>query len=574
MNCAVEPDLERDELQIDVSVSGESVMSFQDGQEVQLDDGSTALIFHQAKDSYPLELGQPIQLENGSTAYLYHTKANTVNGVEQTSEENKTEGEEEVDMQLTDVSWVSSSSTESKVFKCDFGTCNKVYTTAHHLKVHKRVHTGEKPYRCTWKNCEKVFMTSYSLKSHHRVHTGEKPYPCPHTSCSKAFKTAGDLQKHIRTHTGEKPFKCPFEGCEKAFTTSNICKVHIRTHTGERPYTCPYEDCKKSFSNITNYRNHTRIHTGEKPYVCAVGNCKKQFTEYSSLYKHQIVHSIAKPYACHYCGKLYRQTSTLVIHKRKVHEDDSGVTEEDFVQIPNNIGKESSVKGYENTRMDHMHSMNNATNKVESPVASVVVLPMNNTQNPVIINPSTPTQAQLPTSITTMSSNTTNRDQQLVVTLNDNVTLATAASDKVTNQFLQDFASNKKDEGELFISEDPDNVAVDISSNAGISEAATSSFNSDIWVNYSTENQDLNKQVEEDQYSVATLVIDGTNYLVQVVNEPDQSQCSVDQESIVNALTSSVLTTPLGDSKGRDVELPLVGNLILHATLRRNFHWK
>uniref|UniRef100_F6YHR0 Uncharacterized protein n=3 Tax=Ciona intestinalis TaxID=7719 RepID=F6YHR0_CIOIN len=215
--------------------------------------------------------------------------------------------------------------------------------------------------------------------------------------------------------------------------------------------------------------------------------------------------------------------------------------------------------------MDHMHSMNNANNKVESPVASVVVLPMNNTQNPVIINPSTPTQSQLPTSITTMSSNNTNRDQQLVVTLNDNVTLATAASDKVTNQFLQDFASNKKDEGELFISEDPDNVAVDISSNAGISEAATSSFNSDIWVNYSTENQDINKQVEEDQYSVATLVIDGTNYLVQVVNEPDQSQCSVDQESIVNALTSSVLTTPLGGSKGPDVELPLVGNLILHT---------
>ena len=58
---------------------------------------------------------------------------------------------------------------------------------------------------------------------------------------------------------------------------------------------------------------------GEKPYVCTVAGCGKRFTEYSSLYKHHVVHTHSKPYTCSYCGKNYRQTSTLAMHKRTAH---------------------------------------------------------------------------------------------------------------------------------------------------------------------------------------------------------------------------------------------------------------
>lgn len=47
--------------------------------------------------------------------------------------------------------------------------------------------------------------------------------------------------------------------------------------------------------------------------------CGKRFTEYSSLYKHHVVHTHCKPYTCSTCGKTYRQTSTLAMHKRSVH---------------------------------------------------------------------------------------------------------------------------------------------------------------------------------------------------------------------------------------------------------------
>ncbi|UYV81084.1 ZNF76 [Cordylochernes scorpioides] len=144
----------------------------------------------------------------------------------------------------------------------------------------------------------------------------------------------------------ERPFKCTFEGCDRAFTTSNIRKVHVRTHTGEKPYTCKYEGCGRAFASATNYKNHIRIHTeiesinnrevmykrtgelghtancpvpGEKPYQCPITGCQKRFTEYSSLYKHHVVHTHSQPYSCELCGRNYRQTSTLALHKRTSH---------------------------------------------------------------------------------------------------------------------------------------------------------------------------------------------------------------------------------------------------------------
>ncbi|KAG0726432.1 Zinc finger protein 143 [Chionoecetes opilio] len=174
-------------------------------------------------------------------------------------------------------------------FVCRFQNCDKSYSSVHHLKTHQRNHTGQRPHICH--TCKKRFTTGYALKSHLRTHTGEKPYKCPEELCPKSFKTSGDLQKHVRTHTGERPFKC--EVCEKSFTTSNIRKVHMRVHTGEKPYECQYEGCGRRFASATNYRNHCRIHTGEKPYVCSVqAGVELMF---------------------------YRQMSTLLVHKRSVH---------------------------------------------------------------------------------------------------------------------------------------------------------------------------------------------------------------------------------------------------------------
>uniref|UniRef100_A0A8C3QF99 Transcription factor IIIA n=1 Tax=Cyanoderma ruficeps TaxID=181631 RepID=A0A8C3QF99_9PASS len=349
-----------------VTVQKEAV-AFEDGQPVVLEDGSMAFIHSTAKESYEPGTFQAVQLEDGSTAYIHRPvivapgsttlevqtetgleelageeeddgfDVDTINALQQYGRKGSDEEEEGVTdtchMKSKDSSNVPSQDLQeevvqnqrkgqqvgSRAFRCGYKGCGRLYTTAHHLKVHERAHTGDRPYTCDFPSCGKAFATGYGLKSHVRTHTGEKPYKCPEDMCSKAFKTSGDLQKHIRTHTGERPFKCPFVGCGRSFTTSNIRKVHIRTHTGERPYMCAEPGCGRGFTSATNYKNHMRIHTGEKPYLCTVPGCGKRFTEYSSLYKHHVVHTHCKPYTCSSCGKTYRQTSTPAMHKRSSH---------------------------------------------------------------------------------------------------------------------------------------------------------------------------------------------------------------------------------------------------------------
>ncbi|XP_073515115.1 zinc finger protein 143 isoform X1 [Phyllobates terribilis] len=349
-------------------------LRLEDGQAVQLEDGTTAYIHHSTKDSYDQSSVQAVQLEDGTTAYIHHAvqvpqpdtilaiqadgtvaglhtaeatiDPDTITALEQYAAKVSIEGsdnvsggamiaeaEQEKKMQIVLQGHgprvtAKPPQTNEKAFRCDYEGCGKLYTTAHHLKVHERSHTGDRPYQCEHGGCGKAFATGYGLKSHVRTHTGEKPYRCTEENCTKSFKTSGDLQKHIRTHTGERPFKCPFEGCGRSFTTSNIRKVHIRTHTGERPYYCSEAGCGRAFASATNYKNHVRIHTGEKPYVCTVPGCDKRFTEYSSLYKHHVVHTHSKPYNCNHCGKTYKQISTLAMHKKTAHNDTEPIEED------------------------------------------------------------------------------------------------------------------------------------------------------------------------------------------------------------------------------------------------------
>ncbi|XP_023662371.2 zinc finger protein 143-like isoform X2 [Paramormyrops kingsleyae] len=368
--------------------AGNDSLRLEDGQAVQLEDGTTAYI-HAPKETYDHGALQAVQLEDGTTAYIQHTvqmpQSNTILAIQadgtvsdlnaegtiddetisvlehyaakaETAEcvssglVSRNESDGAVQMQIVVQGQEAARSVVKvqppgeKSFRCGYSDCGKLYTTAHHLKVHERSHTGDRPYLCDHLGCGKKFATGYGLKSHVRTHTGEKPYRCQETNCRKSFKTSGDLQKHIRTHTGERPFMCPFEGCGRSFTTSNIRKVHIRTHTGERPYYCPEPGCGRAFASATNYKNHMRIHTGEKPYVCTVPGCDKRFTEYSSLYKHHVVHTPCKPYNCNHCGKTYKQISTLAMHKRTAHNDTEPIEEEQesYFEPPTEMEEEDS----------------------------------------------------------------------------------------------------------------------------------------------------------------------------------------------------------------------------------------
>ena len=94
----------------------------------------------------------------------------------------------------------------------------KSYSSKNNLKIHERIHSGERPYKC--KTCFKNFISSTSLQKHENLHTGERPHQCQ--TCFKGFMEKGKLKNHMKVHSKDKGFECKL--CFRRFLSSRNLK--------------------------------------------------------------------------------------------------------------------------------------------------------------------------------------------------------------------------------------------------------------------------------------------------------------------------------------------------------------
>lgn len=182
--------------------------------------------------------------------------------------------------------------------------CGKSLSSAKHLKIHMRIHTGEMPYECTI--CLRRFTQIGSLIAHKRTHTGEKPYVCH--LCGRAFTTRAHLRRHQSVHSKEKPFACSI--CDKRLKSEHALIQHNKLHTNEKDHVC--EQCGLSFMVKINLDKHMRLKHSEKSGQCNV--CKKICP---NLKDHMVIHTGEKPYQCKTCDKKFSFKRGLLIHNHK-----------------------------------------------------------------------------------------------------------------------------------------------------------------------------------------------------------------------------------------------------------------
>eukprot|EP00088_Acartia_fossae_P023490 TRINITY_DN24505_c0_g1_i5.p1 TRINITY_DN24505_c0_g1~~TRINITY_DN24505_c0_g1_i5.p1 ORF type:complete len:255 (-),score=-4.64 TRINITY_DN24505_c0_g1_i5:2-766(-) len=202
-------------------------------------------------------------------------------------------------------------------FQCEY--CDKCFTSADKLRVHRKIHTLKKSFSC--KVCTKSFTYKMVLEAHEKIHTASIPFACK--ICHKIFKSKGNLQDHELVHsldslaltksdkkldnsTSDKPFSC--EHCQKSFRYKqvlqfhlNICPLNRRNVTLTKPQEpqdinplSEENSIMNSSSQIFSFKpsftlnetNYSSINEREIDFSCTDRN--KSFAKNSNLVGHKL----------------------------------------------------------------------------------------------------------------------------------------------------------------------------------------------------------------------------------------------------------------------------------------------